>query len=585
MTVDRSYDEFPVGMEVLAVDDDPICLKLLETLLRKCRYHVTTTSQAIGALNLLREDKDKFDLVISDVHMPDMDGFKLLEFVGLEMDLPVIMLSANGDTKLVMKGITHGACDYLLKPVRIEELKNIWQHVVRRKKKVHPTETNNYDQHCYNENEGRQLHGRTGDSDQNYKLNRKRKDQKEDDDEDHDNGLNTEDSSTQKKARLVWTADLHRKFVAAVRTLGVDKAVPKKILDMMNVEKLTRENVASHLQKYRKYLNRISCGASLQANMVAALGSPDAAYLRMASLSGYGNIPNTAVRPFISTGLLGSRLNPASGLPIHALPSSGTIQIGHSQNFNNPSKAVPKFQQVMIPGNQNGNIVERPTSLEFDQLQRSSYTEQPLSIPSAKTLGLPISSNVNQSCMEFPSDLPDFGGSSDSWSAGQPDPFTLRDVLRTTLQGERGIIFTTSANSFTIPSVNEASDLIADFTPNLRDAGNSLGAYQSPNFVCNSVNSMFPSNGILGSSTQYNESSDNINTGYSRNYDFNVVEMQCLGNSQIMQQTKLEQSGPNMKQGYLMGQINPLGDDSYSNSGLLEDLVSAMIKLDQDVAM
>lgn len=51
---------------------------------------VTTTSQAITALKLLRENKNKFDLVISDVHMPDMDGFKLLELVGLEMDLPVI---------------------------------------------------------------------------------------------------------------------------------------------------------------------------------------------------------------------------------------------------------------------------------------------------------------------------------------------------------------------------------------------------------------------------------------------------------------------------------------------------------------
>jgi two-component response regulator (ARR-B family) len=53
-------------------------------------FAVTTTNQAVTALKLLRANKNKFDLVISDVHMPDMDGFKLLELVGLEMDLPVI---------------------------------------------------------------------------------------------------------------------------------------------------------------------------------------------------------------------------------------------------------------------------------------------------------------------------------------------------------------------------------------------------------------------------------------------------------------------------------------------------------------
>ena len=51
---------------------------------------VTKCNRAEIALSLLRENKNGFDIVISDVHMPDMDGFKLLEYIGLEMDLPVI---------------------------------------------------------------------------------------------------------------------------------------------------------------------------------------------------------------------------------------------------------------------------------------------------------------------------------------------------------------------------------------------------------------------------------------------------------------------------------------------------------------
>jgi CheY-like chemotaxis protein len=51
---------------------------------------VTTASEAKTALTMLRENKDKFDLVIADVHLPDMDGLKLLELVELETDLPVV---------------------------------------------------------------------------------------------------------------------------------------------------------------------------------------------------------------------------------------------------------------------------------------------------------------------------------------------------------------------------------------------------------------------------------------------------------------------------------------------------------------
>ncbi|THU45254.1 hypothetical protein C4D60_Mb02t15900 [Musa balbisiana] len=50
-----------------------------------------------------------------------------------------------------------------------------------------------------------------------------------------------------------WTPDLHRRFVQAVEQLGIDKAVPSRILELMGIDCLTRHNVASHLQKYRSH--------------------------------------------------------------------------------------------------------------------------------------------------------------------------------------------------------------------------------------------------------------------------------------------------------------------------------------------
>lgn len=63
--------------------------------------------------------------------------------------------------------------------------------------------------------------------------------------------LGTAEGSANKKPRVVWSVEMHQQFVTAVNQLGIDKAVPKKILELMAVDGLTRENVASHLQKYR----------------------------------------------------------------------------------------------------------------------------------------------------------------------------------------------------------------------------------------------------------------------------------------------------------------------------------------------
>lgn len=279
-------DQFPAGLRVMVVDDDICCLRILERMLRRCLYTVTLCSQSTAALNMLRDRRGCFDVVLSDVHMPDMDGYKLLEHVGLEMDLPVIMMSADDTTSAVMRGIKHGACDYLVKPIREEELKNIWQHVVRKK-----CNENKDIEHCDSVEDTYHHHKRGNadlecassvneESDGASIAQKKRRDSKDDDDGELDN----DDSSTSKKPRVVWSVELHQQFVSAVNHLGIDKAVPKRILELMNVPGLTRENVASHLQKFRLYLKRLNGVAQVQAGVSHAICGPDDPSARLGSL-------------------------------------------------------------------------------------------------------------------------------------------------------------------------------------------------------------------------------------------------------------------------------------------------------------
>ncbi|KAG1365490.1 transcription factor MYBC1 [Cocos nucifera] len=82
---------------------------------------------------------------------------------------------------------------------------------------------------------------------------------------------------TLKRPRLVWTPQLHKRFVDAVAHLGIKNAVPKTIMQLMGVDGLTRENVASHLQKYRLYLKRMQQSSSSSASAALAGGHISAA--------------------------------------------------------------------------------------------------------------------------------------------------------------------------------------------------------------------------------------------------------------------------------------------------------------------
>lgn len=361
-------EDFPVGMHVLAVDDDQTCLKLLEKFLLMCKYNVTTTTKSVEALELLREKRDMFDIVISDVNMPEMDGFKLLEQVGHEMDLPFIMLSGNDDRERVMKGVMKGACDYLVKPIRLEELKNIWQHVVR--KKIESKDPNKgiiTDGICNQDTSSENI------ANKNKTRGQKIKEQSEDEEDEEenaeeDNGReNDEERSTRKKPRLVWDDELHKKFVSIVSQLGLDKAYPKKICDLMNVEGLTRENVASHLQKYKLSLKR----PSKQARVDAALDP----HLQKNSVAGYGDLCTlpgsrrilSSTLPTYASSNMYCRLNAPSGLNLRGMSSSALVPPLQSQN-------IPSYKQPLFFASENSSALKGVrTSVEINQFHRNIY--------------------------------------------------------------------------------------------------------------------------------------------------------------------------------------------------------------------
>ncbi|KAK9085372.1 hypothetical protein Sjap_025783 [Stephania japonica] len=69
-----------------------------------------------------------------------------------------------------------------------------------------------------------------------------------------------------RKVKVDWTPELHRRFVQAVEQLGMDKAVPSRILEIMGIDCLTRHNIASHLQKYRSHQKHLRAREAEAAN-------------------------------------------------------------------------------------------------------------------------------------------------------------------------------------------------------------------------------------------------------------------------------------------------------------------------------
>mmetsp|Transcript_28454 Transcript_28454/g.62608 ORF Transcript_28454/g.62608 Transcript_28454/m.62608 type:complete len:790 (+) Transcript_28454:109-2478(+) len=134
--------EFPVNEQfhVLLVEDDNVTLRTVEQLLRKYgHYRVTTASNGREAMRLLSEAREHgrrgFDLVLTDLILPEVSGFDLIHEVvhgnNSLHDVPVVVMSSQDSQESVLQAFEAGAADYLIKPLRKNEVATLWQHVWR----------------------------------------------------------------------------------------------------------------------------------------------------------------------------------------------------------------------------------------------------------------------------------------------------------------------------------------------------------------------------------------------------------------------------------------------------------------------
>ncbi len=116
--------------KILIVDDAPVNLDMLSTILSaNPSYEIETATSGINALTAIQ--KEPPDIILLDIVMPDMDGFEVcyklkneedVELKGKYADIPILFISAMGESAEKVRGLQLGAADYVTKPINVEEL-------------------------------------------------------------------------------------------------------------------------------------------------------------------------------------------------------------------------------------------------------------------------------------------------------------------------------------------------------------------------------------------------------------------------------------------------------------------------------
>jgi len=144
---------------ILVVEDDEILNKMISVKLRQETYFVFAAFDGVQALDVL--DRQHIDLIISDIMMPNMDGYELTrELRNAAYTIPILMVTAKNQMEDMEKGFQAGTDDYMIKPINLKEMALRVKALLRRsqianeKKLVIGSTTLDYDALTIKTNEG-----------------------------------------------------------------------------------------------------------------------------------------------------------------------------------------------------------------------------------------------------------------------------------------------------------------------------------------------------------------------------------------------------------------------------------------------
>ena len=127
-----NLSDFKLSERILVVDDDELMCKSLCNAIRRKEYTVDSANDAFRALEKLSEKR--FDIVISDIKMPQMNGLELLAKIKEQSpNTAVVMITAHGEIDSAIEAMKQGAFDYILKPFKTDQIIEVIEKILGHK--------------------------------------------------------------------------------------------------------------------------------------------------------------------------------------------------------------------------------------------------------------------------------------------------------------------------------------------------------------------------------------------------------------------------------------------------------------------